>query len=138
MAKKSTAGKGNFAPLETTGLVFSFEFHDITRPEYCLSSWSSSEIRRTLECLKDISSKPLSEILSQRRVYHFYDTSWERTVEPGSFPNERANALQAFHFALVGVNQQKARVYGALQKNIFYIVWFDRDHLIQPVPLKHT
>jgi hypothetical protein len=138
MARKSTAGKGTSAPLAVTRLVFSFEFYDTTRPEYCLSSWNSSEILRTLACLKDLSTKTLAEILTQRRVYHFYETFWERTVEPRGFPDERANALDAFHFALIGVNEQRARVFGALSGHTFYIVWFDRDHLILPARLKHT
>lgn len=138
MARKATAGKGTAAPLATGKLRFSFEFYDTERPAYCLSSWPSPDVQRALACLKDLSAKTIQELLTQRRVYHFYETPWERTVEPQGFPDQRANEFDPYHFALIGVNRQKARVFGAVSGDTFYIVWFDYEHQILPVKLKHT
>lgn len=77
-------------------------------------------------------------MIAQRGTYHFYPTDWQRTIEPRGFPDPRANALDPFHFALIGVNGQKARVYGALSGDTFFIVWFDLDHRIWPTFKKHT
>lgn len=48
------------------------------------------------------------------------------------------NLLEPFHFALLGVNGQLTRVFGAYSSGTFYIVWFDLDHMIWPSELKHT
>jgi len=71
-------------------------------------------------------------------VYHFAEVDWACTTERSGFPEDAANQMSAFHFALLGVNGQCARVYGAYSENTFYIVWFDRNHEIWPTPLRHT
>ena len=119
-------------------LRFSFEFYDTLRPEYCLSNWTPEQILLTLHRLKDVSAKTLKELVAQRHTYHFYETAWEQTIEPKGFLDPRVNQLDPFHFALLGVNGQKARIYGALAEDTCYIVWFDLYHHIWPTFQKHT
>lgn len=118
-------------------IKFSFEYYD-TSYKYCISEWTKEQIRRSLVRLKDISTKSFNELTRNRRVYHFNEVFWGRTIEKNGFPDKRLQAFPAFHFALVGVNGQLTRVYGAFYQDTFYIVWFDLNHVIWPTPLKYT
>ena len=88
--------------------------------------------------LKDVSAKTFNELMQQRKVLHFGPVLWEKTIKPQGFEVPQLEALEPFHFALLGVNGQLTRVYGAYGSSIFYIVWFDLNHLIWPTPLKNT
>lgn len=111
---------------------FSFRYYDTRNNKYCISCWEKHLIAKALNALKDISNKTYGEINHSRTTYHFYPVRWEQTIEKSGFPCRGANELEAFHFALVGVNGQLARVYGSLYKNTFYIIWFDLNHIIWP------
>ncbi len=118
---------------------FSFEYYDDRESNcYCISSWSKEQIKKTLNRLKDISLKSYNDLMQGGRVLHFGEVDWSKTTERGGFPFPAVNNLQPFHFALLGVNGQMARVYGAYSQGTFYIVWFDLNHEIWPTPLRHT
>lgn len=126
-------------PLNTgkQNLKFSFEYYDESG-KYCLSSWSGEQIKMGLKRLKEISSKSFFGLQNESKVYHFNEVIWEKTIEKNGFPDSRTKNLSAFHFALLGVNGQLTRVYGAYSQGVFYIVWFDLNHDIWPTLLKHT
>ena len=117
-------------------ITFSFEYCDSTK-DYCLSAWGKDRIFATLNRLKEISGKTFHE-LNRDRVLHFRQVFWEKTIEKNGFPDKRVSEFEPFHFALLGVNGQKARVYGGYADGVFYIVWFDLEHKIWPTFLKHT
>lgn len=129
-SKESTSPKENFR--------FSFEFYDTTSSEFCLSTWKDSDIKRTLSCLQDICRKSFFDLKAESRVYHFHEVEWKGSAKPDGFPTEALNDLDPYQFSLVGVNQQKARVFGAYALGTFYIVWFDLNHQITPSFLKNT
>jgi len=109
-------------PEQPSNIQFSFEFYDTTG-KYSMSGWTKSQIHTALVRLKELCAMTLAEFAVQRRQFHFYETAWEKTVENHVFPDQRVNTLDPFHFALVGVNGQKARVYGALAAGaVFYCV----------------
>ncbi len=141
MPKKSKGRDKFFVPqLPDTSrekLKFSFEYYD-TSNKYCLSSWTKEQIKGSLARLKDISSKSFNLLKQDSRTYHFNEVIWEKTIEKNGFPDQRTKNLAAFHFALLGVNGQLARIYGAYSQGTFYIVWFDLNHDIWPTPLKYT
>lgn len=119
-------------------LKFSFEYYDVVSDKYCLSKWNQSQIRSAILRLQEICTKSFNRLRQERRVYHFGEVDWSQTIEKQGFPNTTINSLSPFHFALLGVNGQMTRVYGAYSSGIFYIVWFDLDHKIWPTPLKNT
>ena len=123
---------------ENQKIKFSFEYYDNAATKYCLSSWSEEQIRNALLRLQEICKKSFNELNRERRVYHFGQVLWEHTVEKQGFPNPEINELSPFHFALLGVNGQLTRVFGAYSLGTFYIVWFDLNHEIWPTELKHT
>lgn len=122
---------------EAENIKFSFEFYDTTG-KYCLKNWGEENLSKTLARLQDICCKKLSEIMRDKRVYHFAPVDWSQTIEKTGFPNNKVNRLDPYHFSLVGVNNQKARVYGGYAGNIFYVVWFDLEHTIWPSFKKNT
>lgn len=119
-------------------LKFSFEYYDNSSDKYCLSCWTRDQIRKSLLRIQDICTKTFLELRRDSAQYHFYETEWHKTIKPLGFPNPALKALPSFHFSLLGVNGQKARVFGAYGNDTFYIVWFDLNHEILPVALKHT
>lgn len=119
-------------------ITFSFEYYDTGSIDYCISCWSKEQIKCTLVRLKDINTKSFLELGSGRKVYHFREVIWEKTTKPNGFPDKRIKDMPAFHFALLGVNKQLARVYAAFSAGVFYIVWFDLNHKIWPTNLKNT
>lgn len=122
---------------KTQKIKFSFEYYD-TSNKYCLSSWSVDRIKKTLDRLKNVNTKTFNDLRRERYVYHFSEVIWEKTIEKNGFPDSRTKHLPAFHFSLLGVNDQLARVYGVFSEDTFYVVWFDLDHKIWPTPLKNT
>jgi len=94
---------------------FSFEYYDGTR--YCLSRWSQQQINSALLRLAEINKKSFNEMRQQSIVMHFGDVRWEKTIEPQGFP--KSGKDNAFHFALLNVNGQKARVYGQYFNGVF-------------------
>ena len=125
-------------PHQLICIKFSFEFYDHQSDQYCLSSWNQRQVRGALLRLREISAKTLDDLKRDRRVLHFAEVDWEKTTKPNGFPDFAANALSPFHFALLGVNHQLARVYGAYYQDTFYIVWFDLNHEIWPSTLRHA
>lgn len=115
---------------------FSFEFYDGSK--HCLSSWVQEDVKQTLLRLKEICKLSFNDMRRMANTYHFHEVDWCKTNEKLGFPNGPVNELSAFQFALIGINRQKARVYGAYYAGTFYLVWFDFGHLITPSPLKNT
>jgi hypothetical protein len=68
--------------------------------------------------LKEVNENTFEELRRKGTVYHFHPIDWDKTTEP-HFPDERVGILPAFQFALLGVNNQKARVYGGLYGDTF-------------------
>lgn len=119
-------------------IKFSFEYYDLSRPEYCLSEWQTEQIKKALERLKDINTKSFLDLRKDRVVYHFGEVIWEKTIEKNGFTDPRLKPMAPFHFSLLNVNGQKTRVYGAYSEGTFYIVWFDLEHIIWPSFLRNT
>lgn len=142
MANKNNQNSNPFKELENRlknqKISFSFEYYDAKNEKYSFLKWSKDQILETIARLKDISSKTFNEMRKDSRVYSFSEVIWERTIFPKGFTNPTVNSLQAFHFGLLGVNRQLARVFGAYARGVFYIVWFDLNHEIWPTPLKNT
>lgn len=138
MANKANTQQTLPIPTNNPKINFSFEYYDKQSTKYCISCWTAKQIRDSLLQLQDICTKSFNDLTRESRVYHFQEVIWEKTIEKGGFPNPAIKNLPAFHFALIGVNNQLARVYGVYSRGTFYIVWFDLNHTIWPVALKHT
>lgn len=138
MARKGKPEKESESAIPRGKLNFSFEFFDTETTKYCLSNGTPEQIKAALARLKETNGKTLLELLRESKVRHFHEVDWDQTTEPDGFPDPRAMEMQAFQFALLGVNGQLTRVYGALSRDTFYIVWIDWNHEIWPSLKKHT
>ena len=119
-------------------LSFSFEFYDTTDDAYCLSKFSSDQVKLSMKRLKEVSAKTFNEMQRQKAVLHFGEVIWSKTIKPNGFEQPALEGLEPFHFALLGVNGQLTRVFGAYGSNVFYVVWFDLEHKIWPSKLRNT
>jgi hypothetical protein len=119
-------------------IKFSFEFYDTGCDDYCLSKWGKDQILETLKRLREINQKTYFDLKREEYTFHFRPVDWEKTIKKTGFPYREANNLDAYHFALLGVNNKLARVFGAYSNNVFYIIWFDLNHEIWPSQLKNT
>lgn len=118
-------------------LTFSFEFYDKSK-KYCLGKFSQKDVSLAIERLQQLNAKTLLEIFRDKKVLHFHEVDWSKTIERNGFPYTIVNNMSPFQFSLNGINCQKARVYGAFKDGVFYIVWFDLEHEIWPSFKKHT
>lgn len=120
-------------------IKFSFEYYDTAENgKYCISCWRPELIKKSLKRLKEINAKSFHQLLRESRVLHTHEVDWKKTIGLTGFPDRRANNMSPFQFALLGINNGRARVFGAYSTNIFYIVWFDLNHTICPTKLKNT
>lgn len=113
-------------------LKFSFEHYDAGNKKHCISYWTNSQTLIALERLKEVNANNYYELVQKQTVYHFHQVDWSQTIYKKGFPNPKLKGLPNFQFALLSVNEQKTRVYGAFYQDTFFIVWFDFDHLIRP------
>lgn len=140
MARKDRGGKKEspFASVERGKLSFSFEFFDTSTECYCFSNGTPEQIKKAMARLRQLSEKTFSELLAEKKVLHLHPVDWDKTTKPEGFPDAKAMEMEAFQFALLGVNGQLTRVYGALSRDTFYIVWIDWNHEIWPTLKRHT
>ena len=121
---------------ENQKLRFSFEYYDGSK--YCVSEWTKKDIKDALLRLREVCRMTFNDLRRGSRVYHFHEVDWNTTSEKTGFADPDVNQLQPFQFALLGINKQRARIYGAYSTGTFYIIWFDLNHSITPSLQKHT
>lgn len=139
MAKSRKNDKKNRIPepqIPDNKIRFSFEYYDGSK--YCLSEWEKKDIAASLKRLGEVNQKTYNDMKKQSAVHNFHPVDWAQTKERNGFRDKRVNNLDPYQFSLLGINNQKARVFGGLGSNIFYIVWFDFDHKIYPSFKKNT
>ena len=136
MGKKNREIPTPQLPTDET-IKFSFRCYDETG-KFCLSKWGEANVLMVLKRLKELNKKTYNELLRDRSGYHFHSVNWDNTTEKNGFSDIYLKDKEAFQVALLGINNQKARMYGAFERNVFYIVWFDLEHQITPSTLKHT
>jgi hypothetical protein len=122
---------------EDETIKFSFRCYDESG-KFCLSKWEKEDVSKVLKRLKELNRKTYGELHREKTVYHFHPVDWNTTTEKSGYADNYLKDKEPFQIALIGINNQKARMYGAFERNIFYIVWFDFEHLITPSVLKHT
>ena len=113
-------------------LSISFEYYDISSQKYCLSNLEKEQVKEALIRLKEINGKTYNELHGQREFFHFHQVTWANTKEKNGFPKCEVCNYEPFQFALKNVNDWKVRVFGGIHKGVFYIVWFDLEHKIDP------
>jgi hypothetical protein len=127
---------GNKNESDIPPIVFSFKYYD-NNEKWCISCWKKDEIKTALKRFQEINNNQVP-ILKIGKTWHFHPIRWEETIYPKGFTNPLLNEMEAWQIALPSVKKSLTRVYGVIQQNIFYIVWFDLNHDICPTTLKNT
>lgn len=101
-----------------------FSFSDCCPNHFQLSDWQSDELKALMSTLRDLSGKQWSEV---RKIKGF------KSVDSVTFSRD----LPAYISPDVTIWEcrvsGKARLFGHRYKNVFKIVWFDRNHQVYPM-----
>jgi len=116
--------------------VFAFDFLSLNGNEKCFNSQlvTTRDYNRLMQTLKELSHKTFKEIDDNRRYYHFHEVGFDDTTlrlseflsclvaDPSKVDADSAPTLyqiKAF---------EEARLLGFFYRNVFYLVYFDRQH----------
>lgn len=131
----------SFHEIKTYKPIFAFDYLSLNKGDLCFNS-NSLNIKDFIGLLTGL--KKISEVtyedLHNNRLYRFHKIKFEHssvkitkndlkkvlTFKPELLDDEELPNLYQFDLHYV----QKARVAGFLFKGIFYLVWYDRNHLI--------
>ena len=71
------------------------------------------------------------EIKLNASSLHCHELDWNKTSRPKGFSHLK-NLSQDHEPFQLGVGKVKGRIIGFFVDDIFYVVWFDPDHLLYP------
>lgn len=119
-------------PYDSEQPKFSFRYFDDGHPRYSAKAITTlKEWGWVLRGLKHASGETWRDIKGNRNHFHAHEVTWSTTQEKGGFKHlaESFQRFPAFQFKVFDI----CRVFGFFdEKNIFQIVWIDRDHQIYP------
>lgn len=99
--------------------VFSFRHADNNR--YLLSEWQEDELKSLIETFKKMESLKWSEINKHKGLNC-------KPVDPDVLPAELPEMVSPDVTILQIRVSKKARIFGYRIKNVFHLIWFDRNH----------
>jgi hypothetical protein len=116
---------------EIPNVVFSFRYYDTTKEsKWCMSCWDNKYIKPALAAFKEINNNKRTTL--KGHSWHFHPVDWKSTIYKNGFSDTLLKNMEAWQVALPSVNTTLTRIFGVVQNNIFYIVWFDLNHEICP------
>jgi hypothetical protein len=133
--EEKTSGIGkNKELIEThdTLLKFSFKYLDLGHDKFTCYGKESGYFLAFIDRMKDLSFSLVSELKQsgrQRKGIRFHDIDWRDTSVAGfGIPNEEMVVDKPWQFSISA--NEFGRVHGFFIGNVFYIVWFDPDHIL--------
>lgn len=104
--------------------------HADTGGKFCLSGCSQDEVRGVVNCLRKMTTMTRLELTTSGGypktglAYTLYPDDALKVKRPaGVDPGHRIAGVRA---------SERFRVFGFLSEQIFYVLWFDREHAIVP------
>jgi hypothetical protein len=101
--------------------------------KYCLSGHGRDEVKAAMNCLRKLTTLAWRDVLAQggrggnktglgHTIYG--DHQLKHVSRPAALSQEvKISALRA---------SQKSRIFGAYRNQVYYLLWFDRNHEIVP------
>ncbi len=126
------AHKGNIperTKVNDFGLKFSFKYLDTSNEKFPMIPADDSHINDLFTRLKHVCDIDIGKFHSSHTL-HSHPIDWnDKNLTEKSFPfkNDQLND-KAWQFAI----NSKTRIHGALVNDVFFVVWFDPDHLLDP------
>lgn len=101
-----------------------FSFMDVCPNHFQLSDWQGDELKALIACLRDMSGRKWSEVRMNKGF---------KSVDPRTFSKELPQYISPevtiYEFRV----SKKARIFGHRVRNVFRVVWFDRNHEVYPM-----
>jgi hypothetical protein len=94
-------------------------------PSQCLSAWQPRELKKLRKFIETIQSFPREELGTgglQPKIHK------GKTSSGFALPTALSKDLAMYELRV----DQKARVHGAFQNDVFFLVWLDRSHAVFP------
>lgn len=132
-----TKGKGTIIDTSLKGQDYNemygrVAFTTVYHHKSCnISDWHGSELKLLIDCFKKIEALKWKDILRDNGL------NWERNANIAiQLPNALPEDLKLYSMRVDG----KKRIYGYRVQQYFYIIWFDRNHIVCPEnkPKKYT
>lgn len=101
-----------------------FSFGDCCPNHFQLSDWQGDELKALMNTLRELSGKKWAEV---RRIKGF------KNVDSSTFSHELPNYISPDVTMWECRVSKRARLFGHRSRNVFNIVWFDRNHDVYPM-----
>lgn len=101
-----------------------FSFSDTCPNHFLLEHWQSNELKQLIQALRDFGNRSWSEL---RKLKGFKSVDQRHFSQP--LPEYISPELTIWECRVTG----RARLFGYRNKNVFHIVWFDRNHEVYPM-----
>jgi hypothetical protein len=112
-----------------SGLKFSFKYLDLDNDKFILIPAEDGHIGDFFKRLKHVCDINIGDFQGSRAL-HSHPIDWKRpriTEKRFPFENDQLHD-KAWQFAI----NSKTRIHGALVGDIFFVVWLDPNHRLQP------
>lgn len=120
-------------PDDTENVRFSFAHLDFSNTKFQISRCDYTYFNSLLNRLKDISNMRMKDFRGKHlKSLKNHVIIWSETSEPEGFSslNEQLQDAPAFQFAVTA--NKHGRVHGIILEAIFYVVWLDPEHKLNP------
>lgn len=98
-------------------------FLEVTSTHCCISQWHGIELKNLIECFKKIESLKWVDIYTDSGL-NYERNKCISVPLPKSVPTD----VKLYSMRV----SQKMRIYGYRAQQYFYIIWFDKNHIICP------
>lgn len=103
-----------------------FSFRDLCNNHFQLHEWQEDEIKKLVQTFRDCGNWTWSEA---KKVRGFN----LKPVDPRTFSKSLPEFISPDLTILEFRVSKRARVFGYRARNVFHIIWFDRNHEVYPM-----
>jgi hypothetical protein len=98
-----------------------FSFKHVCNNHYYLTDWRSEELQRLIDTFRTMESLNWSEVIRYKGLGF-------KIVDPKTFSTDLPEVISPDISIIEFRVSKRARLFGYRDKNIFNIIWFDRNH----------
>lgn len=112
---------------------FSFKYLDTDNEKFPCSSTETNYHIQILKRIKNVCSWQKQEFIqNSSKALRIHPIKWEETSERDGFkiPGEDQIVDTPYQFSVSG--NEHGRVHGFFIQNTFFVVWFDKSHMLYP------
>ncbi len=119
--------------LDGETIRFSFKYFDDTHDQFSFDGCGENYFPKLFERLKNYSTMKAKEMISNRsKSLRCHQIPWEKTIEKEGFKKIRPELWEGSAFQMTISGNEHGRIHGFFIANVFFLVWLDPDHNLQP------